>query len=105
MYFDLSRVKMNFKSTASRNAALSQPRATTAACEVIPPRVVRIPLAAIIPSMSSGLVSVRTRTTDYPRAVHSAASFAVNTTRPTAAPGDAARPVATTSYVAVSSKT
>src|ERR1043166_3035653 len=37
------------------------PRATTAACEVMPPRVVRMPSAACIPWMSSGEVSTRTR--------------------------------------------
>ena len=39
------------------------PRATTAACEVMPPRVVRMPSAACMPWMSSGLVSTRTRMT------------------------------------------
>ncbi len=42
------------------------PRATTAAWEVIPPRTVRIPSEAFIPSMSSGEVSRRTRTTFSP---------------------------------------
>ena len=37
------------------------PRATRAACDVIPPRAVSIPSAARIPSTSSGLVSSRTR--------------------------------------------
>ena len=37
------------------------PRATTAACDVMPPRVVRIPTAAFMPAMSSGDVSSRTR--------------------------------------------
>ena len=39
------------------------PRATTAACEVRPPRVVRMPAALCMPAMSSGDVSMRTRMT------------------------------------------
>ena len=50
------------------DAVLPMPRATTAACEVLPPRLVRMPAAAIMPSRSSGLVSRRTRTTSSPRA-------------------------------------
>src|ERR687889_516898 len=42
------------------------PRATTAAWLVMPPRVVRMPLAACMPWMSSGLVSMRTRMTASP---------------------------------------
>ena len=42
------------------------PRATTAACEVMPPCAVRMPCAAIIPWMSSGVVSQRTRITSSP---------------------------------------
>ena len=42
------------------------PRATTAAWEVMPPRTVRMPCAASMPSMSSGEVSRRTRTTFSP---------------------------------------
>ena len=42
---------------AASDARLPIPRATTAACEVIPPWTVRIPCAAIIPWMSSGVVS------------------------------------------------
>ena len=42
------------------------PRATTAAWLVMPPRVVRMPLAACMPWMSSGLVSMRTRITASP---------------------------------------
>ncbi len=69
------------------------PRATTAAWLVMPPRTVRMPSAAFMPSMSSGLVSRRTRTTFSPRAFHALASSAQNTMRPQAAPGDAARPL------------
>ena len=39
------------------------PRATTAACEVMPPVAVRMPFAASMPWMSSGVVSLRTRIT------------------------------------------
>ena len=42
------------------------PRATTAACDVLPPRLVRMPRAATIPRKSSGLVSLRTRITASP---------------------------------------
>ena len=69
------------------------PRATTAACDVIPPRTVRIPWAAFIPVISSGDVSRRTRTTFSPLAAHSTASSAVNTILPQAAPGEAPRPL------------
>ncbi len=68
------------------------PRATTAAWEVMPPRTVRMPSAAFMPSMSSGLVSRRTSTTFSPRAFHAFASSAQKTMRPHAAPGLAARP-------------
>jgi hypothetical protein len=79
------------------------PRATTAACDVIPPRAVRIPLAAAIPRMSSGEVSVRTRITGLPASAHSNASAASNTTWPAAAPGDAGSPVTSTSTLALGS--
>jgi hypothetical protein len=46
------------------------PRATTAAWEVMPPRLVRMPSAAFMPRMSSGLVSMRTRMTGWPSAAH-----------------------------------
>ena len=80
------------------------PRATTAACEVIPPRAVSTPSAICMPATSSGLVSMRTRTTGSPRAAHSAASSAPNTTRPTAAPGEAPSPCAITRRSAAASK-
>ena len=76
---------------------LPMPRATTAACEVMPPWTVRIPFAAIIPWMSSGVVSQRTRITSS-RSPRSAAVSASKTTLPLAAPGLALRPVAATSY-------
>jgi len=68
------------------------PRATTAAWLVMPPRTVRMPSAAFMPSMSSGDVSKRTRTTFSPRSFHALASTAVKTMRPQAAPGEAGRP-------------
>ena len=55
-------------SSAPQTQVLPIPRATTAAWEVLPPRLVRIPAAAIMPSRSSGLVSRRTSTTSSPRA-------------------------------------
>ena len=69
------------------------PRATTAAWLVMPPRVVRIPLAAFMPWMSSGLVSIRTRITASPLAARLSASSALNTIAPLAAPGLAGRPL------------
>ncbi len=70
------------------------PRATTAACEVIPPRAVKIPSAAYIPSISSGDVSSLTSTTFSPFCALSTASAAVNAILPQAAPGDAGKPLA-----------
>ena len=69
------------------------PRATTAACDVIPPRTVKIPCADFIPVISSGDVSRRTRTTFSPLAAHVSASSAVNTILPQAAPGEAPSPL------------
>ena len=63
------------------------PRATTAACEVMPPRVVRMPSAACMPLMSSGEVSARTRMVLRPAALAASASSDENTTSPCAAPG------------------
>jgi len=71
------------------------PRATTAACEVMPPRTVRMPSAAFMPSMSSGLVSRRTRTHFSPFFLYDFASSAVKTILPQAAPGEAASPLPT----------
>src|SRR5438105_3612486 len=60
------------------------PRATTAACEVMPPRVVRIPSAACMPWISSGEVSIRTRITRLSLALSVSASSAENTISPDA---------------------
>src|SRR4051794_14093568 len=75
------------------------PRATTAACEVMPPCTVRIPSAAIIPWMSSGVVSQRTSITG-PLFARSTAVSASKTIRPLAAPGDALSPFAAISSCA-----
>src|SRR5258706_835 len=61
------------------------PRATTAACEVMPPRVVRMPSAACMPWISSGEVSTRTRMTFLSCALSASASSAENTIPPDAA--------------------
>ena len=71
------------------------PRATTAAWLVMPPRTVRMPSAAFMPSMSSGEVSRRTSTTFSPRSFQALASAAVKTILPHAAPGEAGRPLPT----------
>mmetsp|Transcript_5374 Transcript_5374/g.12297 ORF Transcript_5374/g.12297 Transcript_5374/m.12297 type:complete len:251 (+) Transcript_5374:602-1354(+) len=71
---------------------LPQPRATSAACEVMPPRAVRIASAARMPATSSGLVSSRTRMTCSLRAAASMAAAAVKTTLPVAPPGPAGKP-------------
>ena len=59
-----------------------------------------MPSAAIIPCTSSGDVSGRTRITCSPRSAALSASSAVNATFPTAAPGDALRPLVNAWYVA-----
>mmetsp|Transcript_13827 Transcript_13827/g.58124 ORF Transcript_13827/g.58124 Transcript_13827/m.58124 type:complete len:266 (-) Transcript_13827:1074-1871(-) len=76
---------------------LPQPRATTAACEVMPPRAVRMPSAAFIPPTSSGEVSTRTKMHFLPCECSSSAVGVSNTTWPTAAPGEAGRPTPMTS--------
>ena len=52
--------------SAPTTAHVPMPRATTAACDVLPPRAVRMPSATIMPCRSSGLVSLRTRMTCAP---------------------------------------
>ena len=79
--------------SAPQTQVLPMPRATTAACEVFPPRAVRMPFAAIMPSRSSGLVSLRTSTTCSPRSAQAFAVGESKTARPTAAPGEAAMPL------------
>ena len=75
-----------------QTAVFPIPLATTAACEVLPPRLVKIPCAATMPPKSSGLVSRRTRITLRPLFDASYAFLESNTTSPTAAPGDAGIP-------------
>ena len=58
-------------------------RATRAACEVAPPRAVRMPSAEAMPSMSSGEVSTRTSSTGPLLAISTAFS-AVKAMRPLA---------------------
>ena len=55
--------------------------------EVMPPRVVKMPMATCMPWMSSGEVSVRTRITSSPFSDQASASSAENTILPEAAPG------------------
>ncbi len=69
------------------------PRATTAAWEVSPPVAVTMPSATFRPSMSSGVVSWRTRMVLMPWAASSSACSAKNTACPTAEPGEAGRPL------------
>ena len=85
-----------FMSPQPETQHVPMPRATTAACEVCPPRTVRIPCAYFIPSISSGEVSRRTKTTFLPFLPSVTASSAVKTICPAAAPGEAAIPLPTT---------
>ena len=68
-------------------------RATTAAWLVMPPRDVRMPAARAIPWKSSGDVSRRARMTGSPSLAHCSARSGSKTSLPTAAPGEAARPL------------
>ena len=79
------------------------PRATTAACEVMPPCAVRMPFAWSRPWMSSGVVSQRTRITSSPAWPRSSAESASSTALPDAAPGEAFSPRAATSTSAFGS--
>ncbi len=89
-----------FSSPAPPTQGVPMPRATTAAWLVMPPRAVRMPRAACMPWMSSGLVSWRTRSTARLSLPSRSASSAVNTISPVAAPGEAGRPLATTDFSA-----
>ena len=77
---------------APQIAGRPMPRATTAACEAEPPLTVRMPVAAIIPGRSPGVVSLMTSRTDSPASVISTAVSLVSAIRPTAAPGEAPSP-------------
>ena len=88
-------------SPAPTTQHLPQPRATTAACEVSPPRDVRTPWAACMPATSSGDVSARTRIAGSSRSAISTAFSGSKTTLPTAAAGVAGKPRAIDVYSAV----
>ena len=90
-------------SPAPTTAGRPMPRATSAACEALPPSEVRIPLAAWKPATSSASVNGRTRITSRPSSPAATASDAVKTTSPLAAPGEAATPLASTSNSALGS--
>ena len=80
------------KSPAPQIAGRPIPRATTAACDAEPPFTVMIPVAAIMPGKSPGVVSLMTRRTESPASAKSTALSLVIAIRPTAAPGEAANP-------------
>ncbi len=92
-----------FSALAPTTAGRPMPRATSAACEALPPSLVRIPLAAWKPATSSASVNGRTRMTSRPSCSAWTASLAVNTTSPLAAPGEALTPLASTSKSAFGS--
>ena len=92
------------RSLAPTTAGRPIPRATSAACEALPPSLVRIPLAAWKPATSSASVNGRTRITSRPSCSACTASLAVNTISPLAAPGEAETPLASTSNSALGSK-
>ena len=85
------------RSPAPVTAGRPMPRATSAACEALPPSEVRMPLAAWKPATSSASVNGRTRMTARPSSAAATASGAVKTMAPLAAPGEAATPRAMTS--------
>ena len=80
-------------SDAPTTAGTPHPRATTAAWLTSPPRWVRMPRDACMPSTSSGDVSGLTRMTDWPLSAASSAASADSTMRPLAAPGDTGNPL------------
>ena len=86
-----------FSASTPHTHGAPMPRAITAAWLVLPPWEVRMPSAAIMPARSSGLVSQRTSTHLRPASAAATASAAEKTASPTAAPGLAFRPRATTS--------
>ena len=84
--------KLTFTSSAPTTQTLPICLPTTAAWLVLPPLAVKSPLAADIPCISSGLVSLVTRTTLFPCLLSSTAVCASSATCPEAAPGEAAKP-------------
>ena len=95
------RSSSTITSPAPTTQHLPMPTATTAACDVRPPREVTMPWAAYIPATSSGEVSGRTRITFPPARARSTAWSASNTTSPTAAPGAAGSPRASNRPAAI----
>ena len=81
--------RLILSSLAAVTHGTPMPRATSAAWLALPPRLVRMPLAAWKPATSLALVSGRTSTTARPSAAASTASWAVKTTSPLAPPGAA----------------
>ena len=73
---------------------MPQPRATRAACDVIPPLAVSIAFEANIPCISSGEVSSLTKTTFNPLSCSFFALSGSKTICPTAQPGPAGSPIA-----------
>ena len=63
---ELTLREVDLTNSAPATHGLPMPRATTAACDVRPPRDVSTPSAAIMPCTSSGFVSIRTRMTFSP---------------------------------------
>ena len=96
VYFPALKVPLAssiFMSPAPTIQHLPHPRQTSAAWLVMPPRAVRMPSAARMPSTSSGFVSSRTRIDLIPFAASSTAFSEVNTILPTAPPGPAGSPL------------
>ena len=91
-------------SPAPDTQGMPMPRATTAAWDVMPPRVVRIPSETCMPPMSSGEVSILTRITFSSRPAQASASAALKTILPVAAPGLAGRPRPSRSRSALGSR-
>mmetsp|Transcript_8625 Transcript_8625/g.19771 ORF Transcript_8625/g.19771 Transcript_8625/m.19771 type:complete len:218 (-) Transcript_8625:56-709(-) len=90
----VSSASLMISSSQPQTQGLPHPRATTAACEVIPPLAVRIPCDAHMPPTSSGDVTSRTKMSCSE--LRASASVVLKTSLPTAAPGPPASPIATT---------
>mmetsp|Transcript_18912 Transcript_18912/g.40089 ORF Transcript_18912/g.40089 Transcript_18912/m.40089 type:complete len:202 (+) Transcript_18912:1897-2502(+) len=86
-------------SPTPQTQVLPQPRATTAACDVLPPRAVRMPSAANMPATSSGEVSCLIRIALMPSLRLCSTSADEKHATPTAAPGEALSPLAITAEV------
>jgi hypothetical protein len=101
--FTVSSARSISSALAPHTHGRPMPRATSAACEALPPSLVRIPRAASKPATSSASVNGRTRITSLPAAAASTASGAVKTISPLAAPGEAGTPCASTAISACGS--